>query len=406
MTKPWSWCEKITGALLPHGSALVDRCFGFHVDGVAWRRRGRTGSALPAALITCLVAGTAAGIAVNMSIFRYRLAADTLRGERAAATAEGGAEIAVSSIASAAASGNPVAQTGSGTIGSTPYTYEIIDDRVRATATVEGVTRTVSVYGVSKGYWCKYAYFANYFNIPNANGTPGSSIWLITGDRIQGETHCNHDIYIAGNPVFEGNVSLCGSVVLSSSTVNSPSYSNGAPRVVTPIQLSSIDFALLKQNAQSGGIVVQGSADIRCSGTQMVVRTSTSTNTFTIGETTGNIIYVANGALANPGAGSWQGRIVTNSESVWLPQTTSVTTNPGYWGAGIAQGGGNCPTMYTDTAYTPNVRYAWRWDGYTFDYRTWNGSYWSSSYTDCYDWRSRWVDEIVYTDYKTSSHYE
>jgi hypothetical protein len=174
---------------------------------------------------------------------------------------------------------------------------------------------------------------------------------------------------------------------------------------VTPISLGSIDFATLKANAQQGGIVIEGSATITVNGTQLKVATSTMTNTYTIGRNGNNIIYAGNGLVANPGAGQWVGRIVTNTVAVLRPGTTEVVTIPGHYAAGIAMGNQLSAAEYDDHG----THYKWTakqgsgsYTYFLYRYRTHDG--WSGQYAPYAYARSVSVPARVYTDYKTTAH--
>lgn len=368
--------------------------------------RGNNGSALVTVLIVSFIITTLLTLGLQQGIFQYKLAVRSIQWEEALGIAEGGAEIAVAKIAYSKASGLGLASTGSGAINGHNYSYELVGDRIEAVGTVGEVTRSVVLSGLAQGYWSKWAYFANYFNSPNADGTPGSSIWLITGDEISGPVHCNDDIYIAGSPIFRGDVSLVGNIVEHGSYNNNPVYDQGLPQQVTTIPLDQIDFSQLKNNAAVQGIVVSGNADIDVNGDVVTVVNRGTTNSYTIGENNNNIIYVENSLVSDPGGGSWMSTQITEQVEVWVP-SYSTQLVAGAWSAAIAVPGtgwqppagwyrqGNSWFVFTSFRWRPSQGQYWmRYYHYGQGYR----------YVSSFQYQD--VAEVISTDEKLDAHYE
>lgn len=368
-------------------------------------RANRQGSALLTVLVTCVVISSVTAIALSMAMFRFRMIGNTVAMEQALAVAEGGAEIVVSRIAHSMATGaaSP-SSTGSGTVGGNPYTYNFVGDAIESVGTVRGVSRKVSIKGLGRGFWSKYLYFANYYNIPNANGTPGSKIWLISGDFLDGPVHCNHDIYITGSPVFADEVTLAGSIEQGGGYA--PVFSNGAPQTVAAVDMQSIDFDILTANASAQGLHFVGQTDITVDGDVLTVVNNSTTNTYTVGSGANDIIYVANGSVPYGGTGTWQDEPVEDTISYWQPGYTVTNMTEGEWDSGTWIGG-----------YEPTTGWYYR-NGYTYKYTgysSWRNDFifrisggWTY-YT--YTWRDRWVPEIVTydgdePDYKIEEHWE
>jgi len=356
-------------------------------------------------VITCFVVTGLAAVAMSLSLFRYRLINRAIAMEQAHAVAEGGAEIVISRIAEAVASGGlSPAASGSGTVNGQPYTYEYVGDAVRSVATVNGESRAVEVQGLALGYWCKYLYFADYFNIPNSSGNPGSPIWFITGDLLDGPIHCNHNIYIYGAPVFGDEVSLAGSIVEGGGY--DPVFSNSSsPRYVAALNLESIDFDDLYANATTRGLHFVGETDIALNGDTMTVVNNGTTSDYPVAENT-NIIYVSNGSVPLGGTGSWEDQEVTNTLSYWEPGYTVTNQTEGHWGPAEWVGGYQPSSGYYTQGSLTYRYYTFSYWYYAFKYKKPNGH---TGYA--YTWRYNWVPEIISydgdePDYKIEEHYE
>ena len=366
----------------------------------------KNGSTLVTVLIVSFIVTTLLSIGLQQGVFQYKLTVRSIQWEEALGIAEGGAEVAVAKIAYSKASGLGLSSVGSGTINGHNYAYQLVGDRIESQGTVGDVTRSVVLSGLAQGYWSKWAYFANYFNSPNADGTPGSAIWLITGDEIFGPVHCNDDIYIAGSPIFHGDVSLVGNIVEHGSYNNNPVYHQGLPQQVTTIPLDQIDFSTLKNNATIQGIVVSGSADIDVNDDVVTIVNNSTTNSYTIGENNNNIIYVENSLVADPGAGAWMSTNITEQVDVWVP---SYSTQ---WVAGAWSGAINVP----GTGWQPPSGW-YKQGGKKYKFVGWKwrssmGQWWmryhqkGKSYKYVSSFQYQDVAEVISTDEKMDAHYE
>jgi len=365
----------------------------------------RRGSSLPVVLVTCFIITGVATIAISLSLFRYRIVNRSLAMEQAFSVAEGGAERVIARIAKAVTSGGVApAASGAGTINGYPYTYRYVGDSVESVGTVRGVSRKVTVHGLARGYWRRWLYFADYFNIPDSYGNPRTPIWFITGDYLDGPVHCNHDMYINGSPVFIDEVSLVGNIVEGGGY--DPVFSNASsPQYVNTIDLQSIDFDQLYDNANNFGLCFVGETDITLNDDTMTVINSGTTNTYTIGSGS-NIIYVSDGSVPVGGTGHWEDRVVTNTISYWEPSYTVTNTTEGQWAPGTSQGGYQPPSGWYNQGGMTYKYYAFSFFRWTFRYRESNGD---TGYAD--DWQSRYVPELISydgdePDYKVDAHTE
>lgn len=369
-------------------------------------KRRQSGGTLIVVLIVSVVISTLVGLGLEQGVHQYKLAIRSLQWEEALGIAEGGAEVCVAKIAHARASGTYLSSSGSGTINGHTYTYEFVGDSIKSVGTVGDVSRKVTLSGLAQGYWSKWAYFANCFNSPQSDGTPGTPIWLITGDEITGPVHCNSDIYIAGSPVFNGDVSLAGNIVEHGSYVNNPLYHQGPPQQVLDIPLDQIDVAQLKSNAQAQGIVVSGHAVIDVDEDEVTIVNKDTTNTYMIGDVHNNIIYVEHDMMADPGAGVWESTNITEQVDVWVP-SYSTQWVAGVWSSAFpVEGTGWQPSSGWYKKGSKKYKFThWKW-------RSSKGEWWirwkqqggGYRWANVFQYQS--VGEVVSTDEKFDAHYE
>ncbi|MBN2300896.1 MAG: hypothetical protein JXN60_00135, partial [Lentisphaerae bacterium] len=268
------------------------------------------------------------------------------------AVAEAGVELGVSRIAQTEMDGSSPITADSGLVGVSDHkwAYTIGTDAsgqyVEGSGTVDGLTRKTKIYGVARGYWSRYAYFANYYNLPDSYGNPGTEIWFVTGDNISGPVHCNYNIYISGQPIFYGPVTYVNKILTSNwNGTPNPQYMGGSPQRVPEVKMNSINFGQLKANTITrNGYVFTGDTELKLWVDQETSNTIMTaihydkdtgqrvTNDYSIGKSENNMVYVETGNVPDPGAGIWQTVEVIATNQVWEFSDPILSTNTdGYW---------------------------------------------------------------------------
>jgi hypothetical protein len=208
------------------------------------------------------------------------------------------------------------ATNGTGTVGSGSYAYYIYRTNtstygIVSTGTVGTVKRVVKLLDV---YQPTYAQFALWSHV---NG----SIVFDSGDSFHGHVHADDELYFSGNPSFYAALtsdygtysgSIAGAYLADGVTLNS--YQG---------TMADVDFngssPSLKSIATGSGLEVSGNTTLTFNGGTVTVKTTSSTQTYTI-PAGGGIIYVANNGTTT---GSKAGVIYLEGGTVTGPLTVA-----------------------------------------------------------------------------------
>jgi hypothetical protein len=186
--------------------------------------RNRKGLVLPLALIFLVILSVMGIAAIMTSTSTSALFGGLRRGDEALYYAEAGIEAAKNLIARAvpnfdqvyADSGQIPGLAGTISYGNGSYTVRIVNDEgeedpalerngiyiIRSTGRASDAVKTVEVVVLS---FSRFFYFTEYEEAPLKDpGSPWEDrfVFFRTGDDLDGPVHSNHQLHIAGNPVF------------------------------------------------------------------------------------------------------------------------------------------------------------------------------------------------------------
>jgi Tfp pilus assembly protein PilX len=235
--------------------------------------RGRSGTALIVVMgLTALVLLAATSMALSINA-RARLAFKQVDMERAFYVAAAGAERAATHVAK----GNEVSTTLTGSIGGGSYVSTIqcisgageVQINVTSVGTVNGVSRTVTMRGLRRVSWARYALWYD---------SEATKLWMFPGERFDGRVYSRpqlhfHDLSLAtkGQVRFTDRAwSAASSIEKASSAVN-PIFSQGLTLSAAVESMASVNFTDLQSKATSGGLVLDGATTIVISGSNLTI---------------------------------------------------------------------------------------------------------------------------------------
>jgi Tfp pilus assembly protein PilX len=235
------------------------------------------------------------------------------------------------------------ATNGSGSVGSGSYNYYIYRTNtstycIVSTGTVSGVSngsgvnhpisRVVSLMDV---YQPTYAEFALWSSNNNAAA-------FATGDTFTGHVHSNTELVFSGSPSFYG--ALTSDDGTYSGSLSDVYLADGLTLNSYQGTMADVNFnsgsSSLKSIASSSGLEVSGNTTLTFNGGTVTVKTTSTTQTYTI-PASGGIIYVANnGTTTGTKAGTiyLEGGAVTgpltvaSEASMYVENNITYTHNP------------------------------------------------------------------------------
>ena len=298
--------------------------------------QNKSGAAL--VIVVCFAAITAifaAGL-ISESSSQMKIAARNVILEQAFYVAEGGAERAISAIANSG--GNPPGAI-TGAIGNGVYRAAIGSVAVgnqtwftiSSSGEVQGVKRCVTVTGIRRQSWSRYAVW--YDHNPGQNNFMGPSVF-------NGPIHANDAIYLYENPTFNGLLTSAANnwALWSSNAVFSNGFQLGVPRQTIDINFTNTAFpnSCLRTLAP---LVVTGATSIRLQDTNVFisnpVRGWTNVNFATndSGIIASGMIYIAtsgsDAGTVQIGGSNFNGRLtVVADQDIQITNHITYAANP------------------------------------------------------------------------------
>lgn len=235
------------------------------------RRQGREGAALLIVLALVILGTMVAAIVAAATGTRMRQARRQGYMEQAFYLAEAGAERAAALVAN----GQSTTLTIQGDLGDGAY-ETLIDVRPAAggsvqidlisTGTVQGVSRGVSMRGVRRVSWARYALWYD---------AEATKLWIVGGEMFNGPVYSRPKFHFHSSGVatkgqarfYDSAWTAADSIEKEKPSVN-PKFDKGLRTNTEVESMSSISFDELRSEAD---IVVDGDTTIEVSGTEMTV---------------------------------------------------------------------------------------------------------------------------------------
>ena len=237
----------------------------------------RNGTALIVVMGLTLLSTLAASTVVFCTGSRVQQAHKQVSLEQAFYIAEAGAERGASYVAG----GSETDTTLTGNLGAGSYTAEVACEsqsggefRVNVTSvgTVNGVSRTVTLRGLRRVSWARYALWYD---------QEASKLWIVPGERFDGRVYSrpllhfhNSNLSTKGQVHFYDKVWTGASTIEKASSSVNPIFDKGIAYNATVETMASVLFSDLLASAGSGGLVLEGATTISVSGSTMTITNS------------------------------------------------------------------------------------------------------------------------------------
>lgn len=234
----------------------------------------RDGAALMIVLSLMLLGVVVVSTIAMTSGTRIQQARRQTHMEQAFYLAEAGAERASSLVAAGQGTGTTVG----GTLGNGSYEANLeftslaggdIRVDVYSTGTVHGVSRGVTLRGLQRVSWARYALWYD---------SESTKLWIVGGEKFNGPVYSNPQFHFHSSGVStKGQVHFMDRAWTSAATIEkenatvNPRFDMGLRTSVAMESMSTIDFDDLRSDAS---LVLDGTTTITLSGTQMRVTNS------------------------------------------------------------------------------------------------------------------------------------
>jgi hypothetical protein len=299
-------------------------------------REDRDGAVL---IVTMCLLFIVAGLVItilDVAVDHRTIAVKQLNMDQAMYVAEGGVETGarfMESNLTVMVNSSTGTTNGSGNVGSGSYSYYIYRTNsstycIVSTGTVNGVTRIVSLNDV---YQPTYAQFALWSHVNGA-------IVFDSGDVFHGHVHADDELYFSGDPSFYA--ALTSDYGTYSGSISGVYLADGLTLNSYQGTMADVDFngssPSLKSIATSSGLEVSGNTTLTFNGGTVTVKTTSSTQTYTI-PASGGTIYVANNGTTTGTksgiiyleGGTVTGPLTVASESdMYIENNITYTHNP------------------------------------------------------------------------------
>ncbi len=227
-----------------------------------------------------LLGTLAAGSIISSVLTKLNLADKQVSLEQAFYVAQAGAERAATYVAA----GNESDTTLNGTLGGGSYSAEIdctpgsggefqID--VTSVGTVKGVSRTVTMSGLRRVSWARYALWYD---------SEVSKLWMFPGEKFGGRVYSRPQLHFsntgltANNQVtFEDKVWSAAATIEKASTAVNPVFKQGIALGATIETMASVDFTDLLSRATTGGLLLEGETTIVIENTTLKITNTRKT---------------------------------------------------------------------------------------------------------------------------------
>lgn len=237
-------------------------------------RDKRKGTTLIVVMGMTLLGTLAAGSIIGSVLSRLNQADKQVCLEQAFYIAQAGAERAATFVAA----GNETSTTLNGEIANGSYAAEIectpgsggefqID--VTSVGTVKGVSRTVTMSGLRRVSWARYALWYD---------SEVTKLWMFPGEKFGGRVYSRPQLHFsntgltANNQVsFEDKVWSAATTIEKASSAVNPIFKQGLSLGASLETMASVDFADLLSKATAGGLVLEGETTIELAGSTMKV---------------------------------------------------------------------------------------------------------------------------------------
>ena len=240
-------------------------------------RSGRNGTTLVVVMCLILVSAGMTASVVYSTGARSSMANRQVNMERAFFVAEGGAERAAAYVAA----GNEDSIELSGSLGEGSYVANVIssgriggeiDIDIVSVGTVNGVSRTVTMHGVRRLSWARYALWYE---------KESTTLWIVPGEIFSGRVYSKpqlhfHDTGLAADK--KNQVLFTDRVWTSAKTIEKkpkaePIFEKGIVMNAPIESMASVDFSTLLTKADTGTdrLVLEGETEIILSGSTIKI---------------------------------------------------------------------------------------------------------------------------------------
>ncbi|MEI7948138.1 MAG: hypothetical protein WCJ02_15660, partial [bacterium] len=233
----------------------------------------RTGSTMIVVMGMTLLGTFAAGSIISSVLARLNQGDKQVCLEQAFYIASAGAERAATFVAA----GSDTSTTLNGTLGTGSYVANIVatpgasgecNIDVTSVGTVKGVQHTVTMQGLRRVSWARYALWYD---------SEALTLWMGAGEKFGGRVYAkpqlrfdNTDLATKGQVRFSDQVwSGASSITLATGTA--PVFEKGLALSATMETMASVDFASLLTVATAAGLVLEGPTTIVLDGTTMKI---------------------------------------------------------------------------------------------------------------------------------------
>lgn len=242
----------------------------------------RRGSTFIVVMGMTLLGTLAAGSIITSVMSRLTQGDKQVCLEQAFYIASAGAERAATYVAN----GNDTTTTLNGTLGTGSYSAVItctpggggeVQVDVASVGTVKGVTHTVTMQGLRRVSWARYALWYGY-EVDTSNS---SKLWIVPGERFDGRVYSKPQLHfhstglittVPDNQVhFLDKVWSYASTIERQTTAVNPVFEQGITLSAPVETMASVDFSALLTSATSAGLVLQGKTTIEIDNTNMKI---------------------------------------------------------------------------------------------------------------------------------------
>ncbi|MEI6647118.1 MAG: hypothetical protein WCP12_13865 [bacterium] len=220
-----------------------------------------------------LLGTLAAGSIISSVLARLNQGDKQVCLEQAFYIASAGAERAATFVAA----GNETSTTLNGTLGTGSYVATIVATQgsggefnfdVTSVGTVKGVNHTVTLHGLRRVSWARYALWYD---------SEALTLWMGAGEKFGGRVYSkpqlrfdNTDLATKGQVRFSDQVwSGASSITLATGTA--PVFEKGLALSATMETMASVDFSSLLTVAKAAGLVLEGPTTMVLDGTTMKI---------------------------------------------------------------------------------------------------------------------------------------
>ncbi|MFA7173615.1 MAG: hypothetical protein WC340_09405 [Kiritimatiellia bacterium] len=236
----------------------------------------RRGTVLLVVMGMMAIGTLAVGSILSSALGKMRLADKQLSMEQAFYIAQAGAERAATRLADGRTYGN---STLNGDFGAGSYVTEIeytsllggeFDVEIVSTGTVKGQSRTITMHGVRRASWARYALWYE--------RSDPSVLWITPGEKFAGPVYSKpqfnfHDKDLAskGQTEFMNRASSGAKTANYKTSKVKPIFHRGLALSAPTETMASVSFSALLTTAEQGGMVLYGPTTIDLDGNEMLI---------------------------------------------------------------------------------------------------------------------------------------